>query len=52
MLASSDNTVISTLIYNKWFAGNTSGTAALGVVLTCVTLIMTIFLRRSSGART
>jgi iron(III) transport system permease protein len=52
MLGSSDNTVMSTLIYNKWFAGSTAQTAALGVVLTCVTLIMTIFLRRSSGSRT
>lgn len=51
MLASSDNTVLSTLIYNKWFAGDTGGTAALGVLLTCCTLVMTIFLRRSSGAR-
>jgi len=51
MLGSSDNTVMATLIYHRWFAGDGPGTAALGVVLTLATLTMTLFLRRSSSAR-
>jgi iron(III) transport system permease protein len=51
MLGTGDNTVMATLIYGRWFDGDGPGTAALGVVLTMVTLVMTLFLRRSSGAR-
>jgi iron(III) transport system permease protein len=51
MLGTGDNTVMATLIYGRWFDGDGPGTAALGVVLTVVTLVMTLFLRRSSGAR-
>jgi len=51
MLGTGDNVVMSTLIYNRWFAGDGPGTAALGVVLTVATLAMTLFLRRSSDAR-
>lgn len=51
MLGTADSIVMSTLIYGRWFDGDGPGTAALGVVLTVVTLIMTLFLRRSSGVR-
>jgi ABC-type sulfate transport system permease component len=51
MLGTGDNVVLSTLIYNRWFAGDGPGTAALGVVLTVATLGMTLFLRRSSDVR-
>jgi iron(III) transport system permease protein len=51
MLGTGDNTVMATLIYGRWFDGDGPGTAALGVVLTLVTLVMTLLLRRSSGAR-
>jgi iron(III) transport system permease protein len=51
MLGTGDSIVMSTLIYGRWFDGDGPGTAALGVVLTIVTLVMTLFLRRSSGTR-
>lgn len=51
MLGTGDNIVMSTLIYGRWFDGDGPGTAALGVVLTMVTLVMTLFMRRSSGTR-
>lgn len=48
MLGSGDNVVMASLIYRRWFDGNAPSTAALGVVLTALTLIMTLLMRRSS----
>lgn len=50
MLGTGDNIVMASLIYRRWFDGNAPSTAALGVVLTLLTLIMTLVMRRSSVA--
>lgn len=46
VLQSSDNTVISTLIWDRWSYGDVSGAAVLSVVLTAVTVVAALALRR------
>jgi iron(III) transport system permease protein len=50
MLQSSDNVVLSTLIWNDWNDGKVTETAVLSVVLTAVTVVASILLRRFSGS--
>ncbi|MCW2876447.1 MAG: hypothetical protein JWQ95_547 [Sphaerisporangium sp.] len=50
MLQSSDNVVISTLIWNRWDYGDVTGAAVLSVLLTAVTVTAALVLRRLSGS--
>jgi iron(III) transport system permease protein len=50
ILQSSDNVVMSTLIWNRWDYGDVSGAAVLSVVLTAVTVTAAVALRRLSGS--
>lgn len=50
ILQSSNNVVMSTLIWNRWDYGDISGAAVLSVVLTAVTVSAAIALRRLSGS--
>jgi iron(III) transport system permease protein len=45
ILVSSQNVVLSTLIYSFWDNANTAGTAAVGTVLVGITLVASILLR-------
>jgi iron(III) transport system permease protein len=45
ILVSSQNVVLSTLIYSFWDNANTAGTAAVGTVLVAITLVASIMLR-------
>lgn len=49
VLFSPDSVVLSTLIFTRWDSGQTSSTAAIGVVTVAITLFMSIALRRFSG---
>jgi iron(III) transport system permease protein len=49
MLQSSDNVLISTLIWNRWDYGDVTGAAVLSVLLTAVTVTAALVLRRLSG---
>ena len=50
ILQSSNNVVMSTLIWKRWDYGDISGAAVLSVVLTAVTVSAAIALRRLSGS--
>ncbi len=50
MLQSSDNVVMSTLIWDRWDYGDVTGAAVLSVILTAVTVTAAIVLRRLSGS--
>jgi iron(III) transport system permease protein len=50
MLRSSDNTVMSTFIWDRWEYGDAPAAAVLSVVLTAVTVTAAILLRRLSGS--
>lgn len=49
MLQSSDNVVMSTLIWDRWDYGDVTGAAVLSVILTAVTVTAALVLRRLSG---
>jgi iron(III) transport system permease protein len=49
VLQSRDNTVLSTLIWARWEYGDVSGAATLCVVLTAITVVAALVLRRFSG---
>jgi iron(III) transport system permease protein len=51
VLQSSDNVVLSTLIWTSWNDGKVAETAVLSVILTAVTVVASILLRRFSGAQ-
>jgi ABC-type sulfate transport system permease component len=44
--------VLSSLIYTRWSGGDVAGTAVTSVVVTVITIIAAVVLRRASGART
>jgi iron(III) transport system permease protein len=46
LLYTPDTVVLSTVIWNQWDHGDTGTTAAFGVVLMCVTITMSLVLRR------
>ena len=50
VLFSPNSVVVSTEIYDRWSFGDTSVAAAMGVVITLLTVGMAVFLRRSSAA--
>ncbi len=52
MLYVPGNQVLSSLIYSRWSSGDVSGTAVTSVVVTVITVIAAIVLRRASGTRT
>ena len=52
VLQSSDNVVMSTLIWSRWDYGDVSGAAVLSVILTAVTVTAALALRRLSGSTT
>jgi iron(III) transport system permease protein len=52
MLYVPGNQVLSSLIYTRWSGGDVSGTAVLSVVVTAITVVAAIALRRASGTRT
>ena len=52
MLYVPGNQVLSSLIYSRWSSGDVSGTAVTSVVVTAITVVAAIVLRRASGART
>lgn len=52
VLQSSDNVVMSTLIWHRWDYGDISEAAVLSVVLTVVTVSAAIAMRRLSGSTT
>jgi ABC-type Fe3+ transport system permease subunit len=49
MLFSPDSIVLSTLIWNWWEAGYSSETAALGVFMSLLTILLAVVLRRVGG---
>lgn len=51
MLYSPGNEVLSSLIYTRWSSGHVAPTAVLSVVVTVITVIAAILLRRASGER-
>ncbi|MCW2538528.1 MAG: hypothetical protein JWN95_253 [Frankiales bacterium] len=51
MLYSTGNLVMSSLIYTRWDYGDATGTAVLSVVMTAITIVAALLLRRSSGSR-
>jgi iron(III) transport system permease protein len=52
MLYVPGNEVLSSLIYTRWSTGHVAGTAVLSVVVTVITVLAAMGLRRASGART
>jgi iron(III) transport system permease protein len=52
MLYVPGNQVLSSLIYTRWSGGDVSGTAVTSVVVTVITVIAAIVLRRATGTRT
>jgi iron(III) transport system permease protein len=50
VLFSPGSVVVSTEIYDRWSFGDTSVAAAMGVAISVVTIILAIFLRRTSTA--
>lgn len=52
MLYAPGNEVLSSLIYTRWSTGHVAGTAVISVVVTVITVIAAIGLRRASGTRT
>lgn len=51
ILYAPDSIVISTLIWTRWDAGNTSETAAIGMIMVIATLALSVMARRASIAR-
>lgn len=51
ILLSPDSIVLSTLVYDLWDKADTAGTAAVGVIMVSVTLVLSILLRRVDRAR-
>ena len=51
MLYVPGNQVLSSLIYTRWSGGDISGTAVTSVVVTAITVIAAMALRRASGSR-
>jgi len=51
MLYSTNNLVLSSLIWSRWDYGDATGTAVLSVVMTVITVIAALFLRGLSGRR-
>lgn len=49
ILFSPNSIVMSTLIYQRWNNGQTEETAALGVIMVAITLVLSIGLRRASA---
>jgi ABC-type sulfate transport system permease component len=43
--------VLSSLIYTRWSSGHVADTAVISVVVTVITVIAAIVLRRASGER-
>lgn len=52
ILSSPKAVLLSVLIFQRWDAGQTEDTAAIGVVMVAVTLTLSILLRRASDAGT
>jgi iron(III) transport system permease protein len=52
MLYVPGNEVLSSLIYTRWSSGHVADTAVISVVVTVVTVLAAIGLRRASGTRT
>lgn len=52
MLYVPGNEVLSSLIYTRWSSGHVSDTAVISVVVTVITVIAAMALRRASGSRT
>ncbi len=48
MLQSPSNTVLSTLIYNRWDYGDVNAAAVISVILTAVTVTAAVLLRRAT----
>jgi iron(III) transport system permease protein len=51
MLFTPDSAVLSTVIWREWDHGDTSMTAALGVVMVIATVGLSLLLRRLRGAQ-
>jgi ABC-type Fe3+ transport system permease subunit len=51
MLYVPGNEVLSSLIYTRWSSGHVADTAVISVVVTVITVIAAIVLRRASGER-
>ena len=49
ILVSQDSVLLSVLIFQRWDAGQTEDTAAIGVVMVIITLTLSIILRRASA---
>lgn len=49
ILSSPDSVLLSVLIFTRWDAGQTEEAAALGMVMVTITLILAVFLRRSTA---
>jgi iron(III) transport system permease protein len=49
ILYAPDSVVLSTLIFTRWDAGQTGATAAIGVVMVAITLVLSVGLRRFSA---
>lgn len=52
ILQSPDSVVLSTLIFTRWDAGQTSSTAAIGVVTVAMTVVLSVLLRRFGSVGT
>lgn len=51
MLYSTGNLVMSSLIYTRWDYGDATGTAVLSVIMTAITVVAALLLRKASGDR-
>ena len=49
ILAAPDSVLLSVLIFQRWDAGQTEDTAAVGIVMVAITLLLSVALRRASA---